>query len=283
MTSRFKTTPHRGPTTPGTQTIGCVSYLNAKPLTDGLANQTDSNVEFDVPSRLRVLLETNQVDIALCPIIDYHRSNVPLDIVPVGGIGCLGPTLTVRLYSSVTFESLTQIHTDADSHTSVVLLQIILWHRYGTTPELIPFTAPHDDWIDPFKGSEAMLLIGDKVITNQPDERQFPHQLDLGQAWHELTGLPFVFAVWMARHGTPLGDLPSILNHLRLLNASRVDEIAQQYGPDHGWPVDQAQQYLGQTMQYEIESPQLKAIERFSQFAYELGLIDRIKTIRTRQ
>lgn len=284
MTSHFKEASHRpAPAEPGIQRIGCVSYLNAKPLIDGLAHETDSKVKFDVPSQLRTMLETHQVDMALCPIIDYHQSSVPFDIVPVGGIGCLGPTLTVRLYSRVTYESLTQIHVDADSHTSVVLLQIILWHRYGTSPQLIPLTAPRNDWDGPCKESEAVLLIGDKVITNHPHQRHFPHQLDLGEAWYELTGLPFVFAVWMARHGAPLGDLPGTLDRLRLRNASRIDQIAMRYGPLHGWPMDQAQQYLSQIMQYKIESPQLKAIEQFSQYAYDLGLIDRIETIRTKQ
>lgn len=273
---------HRRPTatTPQVQTIGCVSYLNAKPLTDGLM---DARVAFDVPSRLRAMLETNQANIALCPVVDYHRSSIPLEIVPVGGIGCLGPTLTVRLYSRVSFESMTKIHTDTDSHTSVILLQIVLWHRYGIRPQLLPYTAPrssksalcHEE-------HEAILLIGDKVITDRLQPQQFPNQLDLGEAWYDLTQLPFVFAVWMARLGAPLGDLPQTMDRLRRFNASRIDEIARNYGPTHGWPIDQAKQYLKQHIQYQIESPQLEAIERFSQFSYDLGLIDQLRTIQTR-
>ncbi|NJL30981.1 MAG: hypothetical protein HC898_04780 [Phycisphaerales bacterium] len=77
--------------------VGCVSFLNAKPLIDGLVLQPHQHLQLDVPSALLAGLESGQTDIALCPVIDFQRSKVPLVVVPVGGIGCDGPTLTVRL------------------------------------------------------------------------------------------------------------------------------------------------------------------------------------------
>jgi len=248
-------------------------------------DQSNVVVKLAVPSGLRHMLETNEVDIALCPVIDYHRCCVPLDIVPVGGIGCLGQSLTVRLYSHVPFGLMTRIHIDSDSHTSVALLQIILSQRYGTSPQLIPYNAPRQEETQRRLESlspESMLLIGDKVITDHEAQQQYAHQLDLGQAWFELTGLPFVFAVWMARRDGTLGELPNILRNARTTNASRIEQIVNHHGSNHGWPLDLAKQYLGHIMQYEIEKPQLQAIERFGAMAFDLGLIDPIRSLRTR-
>jgi len=269
----------------GAPTIGCVSYLNAKPLTEGLEHSSLAAVRFDVPSRLRAMLETGQVDLALCPVIDHYRGRLGLEIVPAGGIGCLGPTLTVRLYSRVPFESIQRVHADQDSHTSVALLCVILARRYHTTPQVTPFTPPKDGWAgshDQSHTPEAVLLIGDKVVTNHPPRSLYPHQLDLGEAWYNLTGLPFVFAVWMARPGTPLGDMPDTLREVRTRNAHRTDQIAQCYAAKHGWPVDLARQYLGHYMKYEIEKPQLQAIERFAAMAHGLGLISHAHPLRVR-
>jgi chorismate dehydratase len=125
--------------------IGCVSYLNARPLIDQLDDREDLHVHFDVPSRLLDDLLQRSVDIALCPVIDYLRHPDELEIVPVGGIGSNGPTLTVRLYSRVPIEQLSTIYADTDSHSSVVLLRVIMREMFNltiTTPaNRLPTTA----------------------------------------------------------------------------------------------------------------------------------------------
>ena len=115
--------------------VGCVSYLNAKPLIDGFAAALpDHDLVLDVPARQIDLLQSGRVDLALCPVIDYYRSPQPLVAVPVGGIGCAGPTLTVRLFSPVPFADITAVRLDADSHTSVCLLAVVLDAVYGIRP-----------------------------------------------------------------------------------------------------------------------------------------------------
>lgn len=265
--------------------VGCVSYLNAKPLIEGLDQRPDTAIHYDVPSRLLSRLDGGDADLVLCPVIDYHRSRQALEIVPVGGIGCQGPTLTVRLYSQVPIASIHCVHADHDSHTSVVLLRIILSQLYHSTPQVVPY---HSRDLNPSGPSpaphppESVLLIGDKVVTDHPPDRVYPHQLDLGQAWLELTGLPFVFAVWMTPQGRNLGSLPQALRQLRIINGSRLDQIAMRYAPQYGWPTDLAQRYLNQTMRYEINRPQIQAIDRFSAMARDLGVIDHLQPMRVR-
>ena len=260
--------------------IGCVSYLNAKPLVHGLDEHKGLWLYYDVPSALLGELEAGRVDMALCPVIDYHRSTSPLQIVPVGGIGCLGQTLTVRLLSKTPIHTISCVHIDSHSHTSVVLMQIILAKRYGLRPRLIDLRVDREwNGLTDHASPASLLLIGDKVVASDSVQAQYQHQLDLGEAWFELTGLPFVFAVWMARRDAFLGDAPELLAQQRTANAGRLDAIVACYAQTHGWPPDLARCYLKDLMRYDIGPKQLEAIERFIRFAVELGILTRHRPI----
>lgn len=260
--------------------IGCVGYLNAKPLIEGLEGLADPVVKLDVPSALLADLETGVVDIALCPVIDYYRSTRPLVTVPVGCIASDGPTQTVRLFSRVPIGSITRVHADIDSHTSVALLRVLFDALHGKSPEFVPFDALHD--VTQGKRTpehEAMLLIGDKVVTNAPSAKTYAYQMDLGEAWKGLTGLPFVFAIWMARRGVDLGELPQTLDRQRQLNAHNTDAIADRHAASHGWAIDNARNYLGRVLGYAVGPAHLQAIELFAEKASHLGLIETTKPL----
>ena len=255
-------------------TLGCVSFLNARPLIDGLDNHPDLRVSYDVPSALLEDLLTGQVDLALCPVVDYQLADEPLQVVPVGGIGCDGPTLTVRLYSRVPIEQIRRIRSDADSHTSNVLMRVVLADLYGIRPEAAAASTPADD-----PSLDALLLIGDKVVTAAPSQERYPHELDLGEAWKSLTGLPFVFAVWMCRQNAELGTAPAILDEQRRINRGRIDEIVDAAAPRSRWPRDLARQYLGRFLRYNIGPRQLEAMQRFWQRAYDLGFLSTLRPL----
>ncbi len=273
--------PHAHPAAPpAAHRVAAVSYLNSKPLLHGLDAEDLAqrlSLHLDVPARLLSLLEAGQVDLALCPVVDYFRSRVPLTLVPVGGIACEGPTLTVRLYSRVPLGDITAVHADTDSHTSVALLRVLLHELHGLSPEFIHFDAQHrlveGRPLDPAHPPQAMLLIGDKVVTASPSATVYPHQLDLGGAWNELTGKPFVFAVWMAREGADLGDLPSLLAERRDRNLTDTAAIAAHYAAGHGWPLDLAADYLGGILRYRLGERELDAIADFARRAAALHLI----------
>lgn len=252
--------------------IGCVSYLNSKPLIDGLEHRDDLQVHLDVPAKLLAALEQGQVDLALCPVIDYHLAAQPLVMVPVGGIASEGPTLTVRLFSRVPIEQIQTLHADTHSHTSVVLAQVLLQKLHGASPAIVPHEAAKAE-----HGAlpESLLLIGDKVVNTSPAAVLYPHQLDLGEAWHALNGLPFVFATWMARPGIDLGNLPRLLEAQRRENAPRAAAIADRHAPALGWPPSLAREYLTRVLRYEIGSREVEAMERFADLALELNLIPR--------
>lgn len=268
------------------QQIGCVGYLNAKPLIEGLANATGSalpraQVRLDVPSNLLEGLETGDFDIALCPVIDYYRSDKPLVIVPSGCIASDGPAQTVRLFSRVPIASIATVHADNDSHTSIVLLRVLLDRLHKSHPKIVPFDAHHRASAPQTnQPPEAMLLIGDKVVNDAPSSIEYPHQMDLGEAWKEVTGLPFVFAIWMARLGDDLKDLPWLLDRQRGCNTVGIDAIAGMYASSYGWERDAAKRYLGQVLRYQAGPKQIESIERFAQEAAQLGVISQARPLR---
>ncbi len=274
--------PGDPPTAAAATRVGCVSYLNAKPLIDGLEDDAAVRVAYDVPARLLDDLENGMADIALCPVIDYHRSTTPLKIIPVGGIGCNGSTLTVRLYSRVPIDEVTVVHADMDSHTSVALLQVLMQIIHRRRPKMIHYDArEHTADGKLVHAPEAMLLIGDKVVTDSPKAVEYPHQLDLGQAWRDATGRPFVFAVWMAKENALVDAAAKRLQLTRERNARRIDEIVARYASRHGWPQELAGRYLGEVLRYRIGPAELEAISHFSMWCERLGLIERMREIKT--
>ena len=268
-------TPHIANPATRTLSIGCVSFLNARPLIDGVANWPDVHVDEAVPSALLTDLEAGRTDIALCPVIDFQTSRLALRIVPVGGIGCDGPTCTVRLFSKTPIDQIMHVHADTDSHTSVILLQVLLHELYGVRATIHPFDARHDTAAP----HDTMLLIGDKVAIDPRAGNEYPHQLDLGQAWCELTGLPFVFAVWMTPRDVDLADLPQRLDQVRRHNTGRIDEIVDRFAPPLNWPRELAREYLGERLRYDIAGKQLEAMQLFWFKAHDQGLIKTLRPV----
>lgn len=260
--------------------LGVVSYLNTLPLIDGLEGLADLEMRRAVPSELVDRLVARDVDVALCSSIDYQRSPVPLRIVPVGMLGCRGTTLTVRLFSAVPFASISEVHCDRDSHTSVAMMQVILRERFGATPRIVDFDASEGSAGAP--GRQAMLLIGDKVVNGSPPAVRYPHQLDLGAAWFEWTGKPFVFAVWMARADADparVADLAAILDHQRRHNQERLDGIVLRRSAARGWPDDLAARYLGECLRYDFDAEAAEGLDLFFEKCCAAALIERIRPL----
>jgi chorismate dehydratase len=125
---------------------------------------------------------------------------------------------------------------------------------------------------------ETLLLIGDKVVNDSPPAVRYPHQLDLGEAWKQLAGLPFVYAMWACRADRV--DSPEIhlaaqlLDRQRRHNQMRIDWIVSKHAPEHRWPRDLAGKYLGTYLRFEVGPREREGAERFIAEANALGLID---------
>ena len=270
-------------------------------MVEGLQRVRGFELDAAVPARLIEMLvgtsgsphaESNplgpRVDIALISIIDAAASPVPLCLVPAGMIGCDGPTLTVRLFSRVPFDRVTRLHADTDSHTSVALSRVLLAQKFGVRPEVVPFDAremvpseggPEADDSADVDGAwpETLLLIGDKVVSDSPPAIRYPHQLDLGEAWKDLTGLPFAYAVWAcraaARDRPVVADAALVLARQRRRTAARLDWIVERRSADLRWPADLARKYFGELLRFEVTPDVRTAAQRFIDAASDEGIV----------
>lgn len=254
--------------------LGVVSFLNSRPLIEGLAARGDLELRFEVPSRLRQLLDERTVDVALLPIFDVLTSEGRYGVISDACIGCDGETLTVRVFSQVPPDRITRIHADTDSHTSVNLARVLWESVYGRTIELVP--------LDPRQACDAcqsVLLIGDKVV--DPHRAGFAYEVDLGAAWRQDTGLPFVFAAWAARPpespeaADQLAALGDVLSAARDAGVARAEAIAATVGPGLGWPVELARRYLARSLRFRMDARFVQGADLFAQRCAELGLAPR--------
>ena len=252
-----------------------MSYLNSKPLIHGVEAEGVA-VDYAVPSALLPMALGGRHDLTLLPVADLLRHADVLERAPRGGgIACAGPTWTVRLYSRVPLPRVRVLHADTDSHTSVTLARILLKERGGSVPAVEDFAAARADWSrDP--APEAVLLIGDKVVTDPPPRRLYPIELDLGEAWFRTTGLPFTFAAWVRRRdvdANAVAPLLSLLERRLTENLRGLDALVDRYAPAHGWPAELARDYLGRVLHYRLGKAEEAGIARYAQLAQAAGVL----------
>lgn len=251
--------------------IACVRYLNTAPLIEGLDRAEGVTLLPAVPSRIADLVATGEADIGLVSVVD--AASMPLAVVPCGMIGSDGPTLTVRLFSTVPIDRITRLHTDSESHTSVILARVLLAMLHGARPEVIEFDAcgANGQW------PESVLLIGDKVVTGPPPADRYPYQMDLGEAWKNWTGLPFVYAVWSCCEkdaaSQRIRSAAVLLDRQLRHNQTRLEWIVANRAAAAGWPAEVARRYLGDLLRYRVRPQERRAIERFLTLARELELL----------
>lgn len=241
--------------------IGVVSYLNSKPLIQGLAARSELDLTFAVPANLHGQLADQRVDVALLPVFDLIRE--PERYIPISsaGIACDGPTYTVRVFSRRPANEVSRLVVDPDSHSSVALATVLWQHLFGVSLELVP-PAKHD----PARPDEARLLIGDKVV-QVPDDA-FEFQLDLGAAWKDATELPFVFATWAVRRDfgpDKAQQLANLLDAARDAGVAAATEIAREFAPLHGWEVADAERYLTHYLKFTLDDRYRAGMTRFAE------------------
>lgn len=247
--------------------IGAVNYLNTKPLIcdlDQLAPQAE--LILDVPSRLADLLAKGRLDVALIPAIEYFRAGSYL-IVPDIAIASRGPVLSVTLFSRTPWEKIRRLALDEGSRTSAALVQILLRTRHGVLPEMVPLPlAQNPEEVD----ADAVLLIGDRAM--RACLPGFVHAYDLGQEWHDWTGLPFVFAFWAVRPGVELGATAEALLEAKRRGLARCGEIAQREAPLLSLDAGFCRRYLQSIIHYDLGPRELAGLRRYYQLCVELGL-----------
>src|SRR5262249_54858129 len=247
--------------------IGAVNYLNTKPLIEDLELLApEAELILEVPSRLADDLAAGRLDVALIPVIEYFRGS-RYRIVPDIAIASDGPVLSVTLFSRVPFQQIRRVALDEGSRTSAALAQILLRRRYGLNPQLVPLPLDREaETAD----ADAVLLIGDRAM--RACLPGFAHAFDLGQEWHDWTGLPFVYAVWAVREGVDLGPVADALAEAKRRGGDRVGAIAAREAPLLNLDAGFCRRYLSNIIRFDFAQREQMGLRQFYALACELGL-----------
>ena len=179
--------------------VAAVSYLNTKPLIYGFEKgmmQDEIELVTDYPASIAQMLINDEVDISLVPVatIPFLKEYY---IITDYCIGTTGEVASVCLFSDVPINEIKTILLDYQSRSSVGLLKVLLKYYWKIGVELVSGGEGYEEEII---GSTAGLVIGDRAFV-QRKKRKYIY--DLGSAWKEMTGLPFVFAAWIANKKLP--------------------------------------------------------------------------------
>lgn len=234
--------------------IAAVSYLNTVPFIYGLKHEGNLDAELLLapPADCVENYVSGKADIALLPAAAVP-SLVATETVTDYCIGASGPVRTVVLVSDTPLKDVRRIFLDPHSRTSVQLTGYLAAHLWKISPEW--YTLDYAQLEHPAAG-DAYLLIGDKVFEW---EGRFAYTFDLAAEWMRLTRLPFAFAVWVARKGTPY-EVVDALQRSLTFGVERIYEaiVAEGYADR-----DYAYDYLTRNIDFLYDEQKHKALQKF--------------------
>lgn len=249
--------------------IGAVSYLNTRPLIEGLALNPEIELVLDLPSRLSDLLESGAIDVGLIPVADYLR--LPhLKPIPDISISCDGPVLSVMIFSRVPMDRVKTLSWDEGSHTSITLTRLLFSRRFGQIPQirLLPINANLQEL-----KTDAVLLIGNRALSAEMSD--YPFAWDLGLEWKRETGLPMVFAIWAATPQANLKKLVPLLKNAKETGLSHIAKLAHEGARELGIDGALCRRYLEQIIRYDLGPKELEGMGRFASLAFSEGILSR--------
>ncbi len=227
--------------------LSAVSYINALPLLDGLAEDPALVLELVPPAAAAEALLAGSADAALVPVVTLLR-DAALAPLGEGCIACDGAVDSVLVQLGTAPHLVNRLALDPESRSSQRLASWLLATSHGTRPELRERAAPEP--VIP-ADCDAGLVIGDRALHVLLARKPV---LDLGREWKRTTGFPFVFAVWAARRDHPRrSELVACLEAARQRGSGRLDFHAQAAARQSGLPLATCAVYLGERIRYRFD------------------------------
>lgn len=250
--------------------LGRIPWINAAPvyaaMDRGLVPAPGTTVSATA-AELNDLLAAGELDLSVVSAVEYARDAASYHLLPDLAISCDGAVHSVALFSKRPLGELdgATVLRSASSRTSVLLLELLCRHVWQVTPHFVTARAEANDLAGlQSLPHEAVLVIGDAALHLRASGI-YPVCADLGAAWKEWTGLPFVFAVWAARRDTDRGEALAL--HRQLL-ASRdwgighLDLLASEAAQRTGIPAHTVRAYLGD-LDYQLSYRHLAGLTEF--------------------
>jgi len=241
--------------------VGAVSYLNTKPMVHLFeeGHLSDSfEFMFDYPSKVAQKLVDNEIDLGLVPVAVIPQIQNPHIVSPFC-IATDGEVASVCLFSDVPLDQVETILLDYQSKSSVGLLKILLRHHWKINPELTNANPGYENQI---VKTTAGLVIGDRALLKRKTAK---YVFDLGLAWKEMTGLPFVFAVWLANKELSQAFLSEFNNTIEK-GLNHIPEIAASLN----FEAYDLLHYYNHNINYRLDDKKRAAIDKYLSLLKEI-------------
>ena len=182
----------------------------------------------------------------------------------IDGLGVCsdGCVRSVLLHCRRPLAEVNTVAADPQSHTSNILAQLLLRAHLGSEAAVSEDGAGRD--------ADAVVTIGDKALTALPGQHD---TYDLSETWKEMTGLPFVFAVWAHRKDNPrAAELSSIALDACEAGERMTDDIAARFSSRLHLPLSLCRDYLTSSVYYRVDAREKRAIHEFVRLLRHFGL-----------
>jgi chorismate dehydratase len=260
--------------------IGRISYANCTPIFHELQEHVpceDYQFIGGVPSRLNAQLAAGEIDVCPSSSIEYALRPERYLILPDISISSIGAVGSVLLFSRLPIEDLhgQTILLSSESATSVNLLRILVKKRFGCTCRFAVSSLLLDRAL---QEAAAMLLIGDTALRASMLEPDV-HVYDLGKLWHDWTGLPFVFALWLCNQDVARkrhADVERLANSLiaSKVHACAAFETIAQHSPEAEWMgKERLVDYWRNNLSFDLGRGHVDGLILFYRYCTELGLL----------
>lgn len=246
--------------------IGGIPYLNVRPLVYGIEEQIASCE----PSQLADLMYRKRFEVGIIPVAEVLLHD-QYDLLDGIAIAARGAVRSVFLTHRVPIEKIKHVAVTPSSRTSVWLLRVLLKVGYHIEPEFYPRPPGAK-----LSEHEAMLLIGDEAIWYATRTGKQP-LWDLGAAWVEMTGLPFVFAAWAFQRDADKNELATLLRRAKADGLAHIEEIVQN-APEA--TPEFLREYYSKCVWYDLGDAEKQGLRRFQQYLKELGLVSHCHDLR---
>ena len=236
--------------------IGAVSYLNTRPLLLGM-EQSPFKERIDLmksyPAQIAQALLDDTIDIGLIPVAIMPLLKNP-QVISKYVIGTEGEVASVALFSQVPIDQIEKVYLDYQSRTSVQLAKVLLAQYWNKEVEFLIAT---EGYINEISGTTAGVIIGDRALASL---NHFEHVYDLGLAWKQYSGLPFVFAAWVANKPIP-SEFMEAFDAANGYGLKHLDEVIALIPASE--QVYDLHKYYTENISYELTSEKRKGLEKF--------------------
>jgi len=242
--------------------VGAVSYLNTKPLLYGIVRSEEllEQIELviDYPSKIAAMLINGKLDVGLIPVAAIPQLK-EWHIISDYCIGAEQAVASVCLFSDVPLEKIERVLLDYQSRTSVNLCKVLLKYHWKVSPVL---EDAKEDFREHIRDTTAGVVIGDRALEQRLTS---PYIYDLAEAWQQFTGLPFVFAAWIANKELP-ESFCKLFNEANAVGLNELEKVVA----ENPYKIYDLKTYFSKNISYDLTELKRRGLEKFLQLISKL-------------